>query len=66
MEFVDLYGRVRGRIEGPQGDANYTGRPTETEPATKEHTRAGQRSLAHKQKKAPLSGLSGRYAPAEI
>jgi hypothetical protein len=28
MEVRDLYRRVRGRIEGPEGDGNPTGRPT--------------------------------------
>jgi hypothetical protein len=46
------YGKVRERIESVQGDGNSTGRPKvltnlnpweipETEPAIKEHTRAG-------------------------
>jgi hypothetical protein len=48
-EVGDTYGKVRGRIDGPQGDGNPTGRPTvstnldpweliETKPPTKEHT----------------------------
>ena len=50
----DPYGRIRERIEGPQGNGNPTGKPTvttnldswefpETEPPTKEHTQAGPR-----------------------
>lgn len=53
-EVRDPYGRVRGRIEGAEGDGNPIGRPTvstnldpwelpETEPPTKEHTWAGPR-----------------------
>ena len=53
-EVRDPYGRVRGRIEGAEGDGNPIGRPTvstnldpwelpETEPPTKEHTQAGLR-----------------------
>ena len=30
MEVRDSYGRVGGRIEGPEGDRNSTGRPTES------------------------------------
>ena len=54
IEVRDLYGRVRGRIEGPQGNGNPTGSPTvstnldlweplppETDSPTKEHTQAG-------------------------
>jgi hypothetical protein len=52
MEVRDSYGRVGGRIEGPEGDRNSTGRPTksthldpwelsDTEPPTKEHTQTG-------------------------
>jgi hypothetical protein len=52
MEVRNPYGRVRGRIEGPQRDDTSTGRPTlttnlepwecpETEPPTKEHTWIG-------------------------
>ena len=48
-EIGNLFGRVRERIEGPQGDGNPTGRLTvstnldpwellETEPSFKEHT----------------------------
>jgi hypothetical protein len=48
-EFGDPYERVRGRIEGPQGDDNPKGRPAmstnlnpwelpETEPPIKDHT----------------------------
>ena len=51
-EVGDPYGRVRGRIEGAEGDFNPIGRPTvstkldpsqlpETKPKTKEHTWAG-------------------------
>jgi hypothetical protein len=57
-EVGDPYGRVRGRIEGAEGDGNPIGRPTvstnldprelsETKPPTKEHTFAGPRLLAH-------------------
>ena len=58
IEVGDLYGRVRGRIEGIEGDGNLTGEPTvlstnlklwelpEIGPPTKEHTWAGQRLLA--------------------
>jgi hypothetical protein len=55
-ELGESYGRVGGRISGPEGDRNSTGRPTmstnldpwevpETEPPTKRHTRAGPRLL---------------------
>jgi hypothetical protein len=48
-EVRDHYGRVRGRIEGAEGDGNHIGRPTmstkldlwelpETETSNKEHT----------------------------
>ena len=58
MEIGDHHGKVRGRIEGTEGDGNPKGRPAvstnldswerrETEPSTKEHTRAGRRTLAH-------------------
>jgi hypothetical protein len=51
-------GRIGGRIEGPKGNRNPTGRPTklnnmvpcglsETEQTTKEHTQAGLRTPAH-------------------
>jgi hypothetical protein len=30
MEFGDTYGRVGGRIEGPEEDGNPTGRTTES------------------------------------
>jgi hypothetical protein len=47
MELGESFGRVGGRIEGPKGDRDITGRPTEpanldcwglseTEPPTKE------------------------------
>jgi hypothetical protein len=53
-----LYGRVGGRVEGPGGDRDSTGRSTEstnlgpwelseTEPPTKEHTQTGPRPTAH-------------------
>ena len=56
-EVRDPYGRVRGRIEGAEGDGNPIGRPTvstnldpwelpETEPPTKEHTLACPKPLA--------------------
>ena len=54
MEHGESCRRVEGRIKGPGRDRNPTGRPTEstnmvpwglseTEPLTKEHTRAGHR-----------------------
>jgi hypothetical protein len=53
MELGDSYGRVGGRIAGPQRDMNFTGKPSEsltwalgpseTEPPSKEHTQAGPR-----------------------
>ena len=54
IEVRDLYGRVRGRIEGTEGYGNPKGRPTVstnldswgfsvTELPTKEHTWAGPR-----------------------
>jgi hypothetical protein len=57
MELRGSYGRVGGIIEGPEGDRNVTGKPTEsnnlnpwvlteTEPPTKEHTWAGPRTTA--------------------
>ena len=30
MDLGDSYGRVGGRIEGPEGDRNFTGRPTKS------------------------------------
>jgi hypothetical protein len=30
MELGDSYGRIGGRIAGPKGDRNFTGRPTES------------------------------------
>jgi hypothetical protein len=30
MELGNSYGRIRGRIVGPEGDRNFTGRPTES------------------------------------
>jgi hypothetical protein len=30
MELGDFYGRDEGRIEGPEGNKNSTGRPTES------------------------------------
>jgi hypothetical protein len=30
MELGDSYGIIRGRIIGPEGDRNFTGRPTES------------------------------------
>jgi hypothetical protein len=30
MELVDFYRRIGGRIVGPKGDENSTGRPTES------------------------------------
>ena len=53
-EVKDLYGRVRGRIKGAEGDGNPIGRATvrtnpdplelsETKPPTKEHAQAGLR-----------------------
>ena len=58
MDFRDSYGIVRGRIEVPEGNRNFTGRPTEsinldpwglseTEPPTKEHTQVGAKHPAH-------------------
>jgi hypothetical protein len=55
MEGGDPSGRVMGRIEGPEGNGNPTGRPKvstnlepweliETEPFTKEKTQAGPSS----------------------
>jgi hypothetical protein len=57
-EVRDPYGRVRVSFEETEGDGNAIGRPTvstnpehwelpETKPPAKEHTRAGQWSLAH-------------------
>ena len=57
-EVGDPYGRVRGRIEGAEGDGNSIGRPTvltnsdawelpETNLSTKEHTWAIPRPLTH-------------------
>jgi hypothetical protein len=57
-EIWDTYERVGGRIEGPDGEGNPTGRPTEstnldplelseTEPQTKEHKVARTRSSSH-------------------
>ena len=54
----DPYGRVRGKIEGPEYDGNQAGRPTvssnpvswklpENELLIKEHTWTGVRPLAH-------------------
>jgi hypothetical protein len=54
----DPHGRVKGRIEGTEGDGNPIGRPTmspnliawefpESEPPIKEHTWAGTRSWAY-------------------
>ena len=54
MELGDSYGRIGGRIAGPEGDKNSTGRPSEstyldpwgsqeTEPPTEEHTWAEPR-----------------------
>jgi hypothetical protein len=56
-EVGDPCGRVRGRIEGTEGDGNPIGRPTvstnldpwelpETKPPTKEHTQADLRQPA--------------------
>jgi hypothetical protein len=64
----DFYGRVRGRIEGTEGDGNPIGRPTvsiyldpeelpETEPPTKEHTWANLKPQAHMKQRTVLSGL---------
>jgi hypothetical protein len=56
MKLGDSYGRIRGRIVGPEGDRNSTGRPTEStnldhwgsesEPPTKEHTQAGPKQMS--------------------
>jgi hypothetical protein len=57
-EVRDPYGRVRGRIEGAEGDGNLIERPTvstnldswelpETKPLTKEHMWAGLWPLVH-------------------
>ena len=56
MEVGDLYGRVRGKIEGTEGDSNAIRRTTistnlnqweapESEPPIKEHITAGPRLL---------------------
>jgi hypothetical protein len=56
MELGHSYGRIRGRISGPKGDRNSTGRPTEStnldlwqisqsESPAEEHTWAGPRPL---------------------
>ena len=58
MEVQDPYGRLGGKIEGPESCRNSTEIPTlsinlnywvlsDTEPLTKEHTRDGLRSPAH-------------------
>jgi hypothetical protein len=58
LKVRDPYGRVRARIEGPEGDSSLPGRLTvltnldhwelpETKLPTKEHTWADQRPLAH-------------------
>jgi hypothetical protein len=58
MKVREPYGRVGGRIVGPEGDRNTTGRPTEStnldpwelseiEPTSKEHTWAEPRPLAY-------------------
>jgi hypothetical protein len=70
-EVWDPYVRVRGRTEGAEGAGNPIRRPTvstnldswelpETKPPTKEHTRAGLKSLAHMSQRTALSGLSRR------
>ena len=57
-EVGDSYGGVEGRIAGPNGERNSTGRPTEssnldswefseTESPIKEHAQAGPRPPAH-------------------
>jgi hypothetical protein len=57
IEVGDQYGRVRGRIEGAEGDCNPIGRRTlstnldplelpKTKPKTKEHTQVGPWSWA--------------------
>jgi hypothetical protein len=58
IEVRDPYGRVRGRIEGTEGDGNPIGRPIvstnlntgelpETRPLTNEHTQPSLRPQAH-------------------
>jgi hypothetical protein len=58
MELGDSYGRIGGRIVGPEGDRNSTGRPTEStnldtlgfseyEPPNKEHIWLDLGLLAH-------------------
>ena len=54
-EIRNSYGRAEGKIKDPEWDGNLTGKPTtgstnldpwqfsETEPITKEHTRAGHK-----------------------
>jgi len=46
MELSDTYGRIGGRIGGPKGDRNSTGRPTES---TKLEL-WGSKKLNHQQK----------------
>ena len=70
-EVRDPNGRIRGKIEGAEGDGNPIGRPTvsanldpwelpETKPPTKEHTWAGPRPLTLMKQRTALSDLSGR------
>ena len=53
MELRESYGRIEGRIQGPEEDRNSTESTnldpwelSETEPPSKEHTRAGTEALA--------------------
>ena len=72
-EIENPCGRVRGRIEGPQGDDNFMGRPTvltnldlwklpKTKSLTikKEHTQSGWRAPGTYVAEGALSSLSGR------
>jgi hypothetical protein len=53
MEFRDSYGRVGGRIEGPEGDGNPTG---DQQSQLTQTSRSSQR-LRHKPKNKTLKGL---------
>jgi len=69
-EVGDPHGRVRGRIEGTEGDGNPIGRPTvSTNPDSWElpetnsptiHGQTGPRLLVHMWQRTALSALSGR------
>ena len=70
-EVGDPYGGIKGKTEGIEREGYLIGRPPvstnldswelpETEPQTRQRTRAGSRSLTHIQQRGCLTNLSGR------